>query len=86
MSNQIVELILLLINILTFALIGRAILSWFDPGQRWPISRVLYDVTEPLVAPIRQVVPQIGVIDLSFIVALVLLRLLENLLRQALIT
>ena len=82
---QIAELIILLLNVLTFALIGRALLSWFDPGMRWPISRVLFDVTEPLVAPIRQVVPQIGFIDLSFIVALVLLRLLERMLRQALV-
>ncbi len=82
---QIAELIILLLNVLTFALIGRALLSWFDPGMRWPISRVLFDVTEPLVAPIRQVVPQIGFIDLSFIVALVLLRLLQGMLRQALL-
>ena len=82
---QIAELILLLLNLLTFALIGRAILSWFDPGQRWPISQVLHTVTEPLVAPIRQVVPQVGFIDLSFIVALILLRLLERMLRQALV-
>lgn len=84
MSN-IADLILLLVNAMTFALIGRALLSWFDPQLRWPISRVLFQVTEPLIAPIRQVVPQIGFFDLSFIVALVLLRVLEGLLRQALV-
>lgn len=82
---QIAELIFWLLRALTFALIGRALLSWFDPGMRWPISRVLFDVTEPLVAPIRRVVPQIGFIDLSFIVALVLLRILERMLAQALV-
>lgn len=82
--SPIADLVLLLLRLLTFALIGRALLSWFDPGGRWPISQVLVTVTEPLVAPIRQIVPQIGFIDLSFIVALVLLRLLENLLRQSL--
>ncbi len=81
---QIAELIFWLLRALTFALIGRALLSWFDPAMRWPISRVLFDVTEPLVAPIRRVVPQIGFIDLSFIVALVLLRMLERMLAQAL--
>ena len=82
---QIAELIFWLLRALTFALIGRALLSWFDPAMRWPISRVLFDVTEPLVAPIRRVVPQIGFIDLSFIVALVLLRILERMLAQALV-
>ena len=84
MSNEIADIINLLLNILTFAIIGRAILSWFDPGARWPISRVLYDVTEPIIAPIRQVVPSLGMFDLSPIIALILLRVLQSFLSQAL--
>ena len=83
MGNQIGELILLLLQLFTFALVGRALLSWFDPHARWPISRVLTDITEPFVAPIRQIVPRTGFIDLSFIVAFLLLRLLQNLLATA---
>lgn len=83
MALQIAEIILLLLNLLSLALFGRAILSWFDPGGRWPISQVLYSMTEPLIAPIRQVVPSVGMIDISFIVAIVLLQILERLLRQA---
>jgi len=82
--NQIADLIFLVLRLFTFALIGRALLSWFDPGGRWPISRVLYDVTEWFVAPIRQVVPRIGMIDLSFIVAFFVLQLLQRLLASAL--
>ena len=85
MADQIAQLILWLLNALTLALVARAILSWFDPAMRWPISRVLYDVTEPFVAPIRQVVPRTGFIDLSFFVALILLQLLRRLLAQALV-
>ena len=85
MSTQIAEFLLLLLRLLTFALIGRAILSWFDPSMRWPISRVLFQITEPLVAPIRRVVPRTGFIDLSFIVAFVLLWLLRQMLSQALL-
>ena len=84
MGNQIGELILLLLQLFTFALVGRAILSWFDPYARWPISRVLTDITEPFVAPIRQVVPRVGMIDLSFLVAFILLMVLRNLLATAL--
>jgi YggT family protein len=84
MTNQIANLVNLIITILTFAMIGRALLSWFDPAGRWPISRVLYDVTEPLVAPIRRVIPPIGMIDISFIVAILLLQFLGRLLTQAL--
>ena len=71
------------LNIFSFLLIGRAILSFVDPMGRWQISRVLLDATEWFIAPIRQIVPRTGFIDLSFIVAFLLLRLLENLLVTA---
>ena len=78
-------LIINVLNIFSFALLGRAILSWFDPMGRWPISRILADITEPVIAPIRQVVPPMGMIDLSFIVAFILVRVLQTLLSQALL-
>lgn len=84
MSNQILSLILLVLQALTWALVGRAILSWIDPGARWPITRVLADATDPLIAPIRQIIPPIGMIDISFIVAIVLLQVLQRLLITAL--
>ncbi len=71
------------LNIFSFLLIGRAILSFVDPMGRWQISRVLLDATEWFIAPIRQIVPRTGFIDLSFIVAFLLLRLLQNLLATA---
>lgn len=81
--NQLLSIILLLLNILTFALIARAILSWIDPMGRWQITQLLASLTEPLIAPIRQIVPPIGMIDISFIVALVLVQVLQRLLITA---
>ncbi len=78
-------LLIQVLNIFSFALLGRAILSWFDPGGRWAISRILADVTEPVIAPIRRVMPQMGMIDLSFIVAFILVRVLQTLLARALL-
>jgi YggT family protein len=83
MADSVLSILLLVLNILTYALIGRALLSWFDPGMQWPISRILADVTEPLIAPIRRVVPPLGMLDISFIVAIILIQVLERLLRQA---
>ena len=85
MTETILSILLYLLQILTFALIGRALLSWFDPGMQWGISRILADVTEPLIAPIRRVVPPLGMIDISFIIAIILIQVLERLLRQALL-
>jgi len=83
--NAIAELIIILLQVFSYALLGRAILSWFDPMQRWPITRILGDLTEPVIAPIRQVVPPVGMIDLSFIVAFILIQVLQRLLAQALL-
>jgi YggT family protein len=60
-------------------LIARAIFSWFplSPGSALvPIVRFLHAVTEPLLAPLRRVIPPLGMFDLSFLVALLLLQLL----------
>ncbi len=81
--NSLAGLIFTVLNVFSFMLIGRALLSFVDPFGRWQISRVLIDATEWFIAPIRQIVPRTGFIDLSFIVAFLLLRLLENLLRTA---
>jgi YggT family protein len=83
MAHQILEILILLLNLLTYALIGRALLSWFDPRGQWAISRILADVTEPIMAPLRRVIPPIGMLDISFIVAIILIQVLQRLLIQA---
>jgi len=76
----------LLFNILIFAIIGRALLSWFNVGPGHPIGRVLYEITEPILGPMRRVIPMIGMIDISPIVAILLLNFLQNLLLQAMVS
>ncbi len=83
MANAVFDIILWLLRALTFALLGRAVLSWVDPTGQWTISRLLADVTEPIVAPLRRVIPPIGMFDISFIVAFFLIQILIQLLEQA---
>lgn len=66
-----------LLTVLTFAIIGRALLSWFDPGYGNPISRFLFEVTEPILRPIRSIMPGGMMIDFSPFVAIVILRILS---------
>jgi YggT family protein len=84
MSGDLAGLVNLFVNILTLAIIGRVIASWVDPGFRSQIGRVIYDITEPLIAPIRRVVPPMGMFDFSTFIALLLLQLVGRLLHQAL--
>ena len=84
MADTVLFILLQLLQLLTYALIGRALLSWFDPRGQWTISRLLADVTEPVIAPLRRVIPPVGMLDLSFIVAIILIQVLQRLLQQAL--
>jgi YggT family protein len=59
----------------------RAILSWFpyDPSSPLnPVRRVAFALTEPLLAPLRRIIPPIGMIDISFLVAVIGLQLLVS--------
>ncbi len=74
----------LLFQILIFAIIGRALLSWFNVGPDNPLGRILYEVTEPILGPMRRVIPMIGMIDISPIVAIFLLGFIQDLVVRAL--
>ena len=70
----------LLFNALIFAIIARALLSWVNLGPSNPLVRILNDVTEPILAPLRRVVPTIGMIDITPIAAILLLQVVEQVL------
>jgi YggT family protein len=58
--------------LITYILIlfGRMIFSWLPPssGGTATVARLLYDLTEPVLAPLRRVIPPVGMFDLSFTV------------------
>ncbi len=68
------QLVSMLINVFVFAVFARAILSWFDPGNYNSASSLLHSLTEPLLNMCRKVIPDLGGIDLSPLVALVFLQ------------
>jgi YggT family protein len=70
--------------ILQFAIIIRALMSWFNPSPENPIVRLVMEITEPVLAPLRRIVPRIGMIDITPIVAILLLNVIESMLRQTL--
>lgn len=80
----ITELLLTILNLYVFVLFGRAIFSWFDPGFKSPIGRILYDITEPVVGPVRQVMPSMGGLDLSIMITMFLVIILQRVLTSAL--
>ena len=55
---------------------GRVIMSWVDPTGRNRISAFLIQVTEPLLAPVRRLMPQTGMMDFSPLIVLIVLSFL----------
>ena len=55
---------------------GRMIMSWVDPMGRNRISQLLIQATEPILAPVRRMLPQSGMIDWSGFVVLIVLGVL----------
>ncbi len=86
MGLIIVELVNLLVTLLRWAIIGAAILSWlfaFDVinyRNRFvaQIGRFLEAVTEPFLGPFRRVIPPMGGMDISPLVALLVLWLVQR--------
>jgi YggT family protein len=76
---SITQLVSLLINIFIFAVFARALLSWLNPGTFNAASSILYSLTEPLLNVCRRFIPDLGGIDLSPLVALLLLQLVKML-------
>ncbi|HMQ32735.1 MAG TPA: YggT family protein [Chloroflexaceae bacterium] len=83
MSGFVVTFINLLFQALLFAILGRVLISWIDPMGNMRVTQILREITEPILAPIRSVLPSIGMIDLSPLVAMLLLQLLHNLILGA---
>lgn len=77
-------LLIAILNIVSLLLVARALFSWFDPGFNSTIGKLLFDVTEPIVAPVRQVIPSGGGFDLSIMVTMLLLIILRQLVASAL--
>ena len=72
-----VPLIQMLFSVYSFIIIARAFLSMAGMDHYHPVLRFIYDITEPLLAPIRRYAV-VGMWDLSPIVALILLTVVEQ--------
>lgn len=68
--------IFILCNALTWAIIIRAVLSWFPINPYNPALVVLHQITEPILAPLRRIVPRLGMLDITPVVAIVILQVI----------
>ena len=75
------DLLCSLISVYYIVLLARVILSWFplQPGTPMAsIASIIYQLTEPIMGPVRRIIPTIGMIDISPIVVFFGLRILQS--------
>ncbi len=66
----------LLLQALTFAILARVIISWLPMNPGNPIVVILVQITEPILAPLRRIIPRIGMFDLSPMIAILVLQVI----------
>jgi YggT family protein len=76
LAGNLIELALVA---LTALVLGRVLLSWFDPSGRSPLGAIVYSTTEPILGPVRRRLPPTGALDLSPLIVLVGLSILLRL-------
>ena len=80
--SVILAIIYMVLQIFWFAILIRAILSWFPISSENPIKLIVEQVTEPILNPIRNALPRTGPVDLSPIAAIMILFVVMTVLRR----
>lgn len=79
---QLVQAVGMILTVLVFA---RVIVSWVSPDPRNPLVAFIYRTTEPMLGPIRNLLPVTGGLDFSPLILLVLIQVAERLLIQLIV-
>jgi YggT family protein len=82
MSDVLVNFVLLLTTILTLLILARVVISWVMPTGGGEVVAFVYSATEPILAPIRNLLPRMGGFDLSPMIAILILQAIRQALTQ----
>ena len=78
--NLLADFVDLFFTLLSLAILARVLLSWVRVSPYHPAVEFLYQITEPILAPLRRVIPPVGMMDISPIIALFLLQIIQQVL------
>ena len=71
-------------EILTYIIFIRVILSWFSHNPYQPIIKLIYQISDTILSPIRSIVSPIGGVDISPIIAIFMIQLIKNIILKSL--
>jgi YggT family protein len=76
--NAVAYVIEIVLNIYMWIIIARALISWVNPDPYNPIVNFLYRATEPVLYRVRRIIPDLGGIDLSPLIVLLVIYFLKE--------
>jgi YggT family protein len=82
LSGPVAQILTTFLYLLLVAVIIRSLLSWFPMSPRNPFVQFIARVTDPLIQPVRRVVPPLGMIDLSGMIVIVVLYVMISVVNQ----
>lgn len=77
-TNAVVYVITLILDIYMWIIIARALISWVNPDPYNPIVSFLYRATEPVLSRVRRILPNMGGIDLSPLIVIFIIYLIKQ--------
>ncbi len=75
--------IAVLLQLLTWMIIARVLVSWFPDARRNPLVQILFQITDPIMLPLQRLGLRAGMFDFSPIIAILVLQLLATALSRA---
>jgi YggT family protein len=76
-------LIQLLVMAITLLILARVLMSWVRVDPYSPLARTIYELTEPILAPVRNILPPMGGFDLSPLIVLIVIQMIGGILISA---
>lgn len=77
---SVLKALVLVCNFYFFTILIQALMSWISPGQYSPATALLWTINEPLLRPVRNIMPPLGGLDLSPLVVIIGLQVVSRLL------
>jgi YggT family protein len=79
----VIQIAQLFLQVLIFSIFARSLLSWFPIERNGVVFQALDAIVEPILMPLRKVIPTMGMIDLTPMVAIVVLYVISSALASA---
>ncbi len=81
--DELIRFIATILQVMVFVIFARAIMSFFPVSPGNQLANILFRITEPILAPFRQIIPRFGMFDLAPLVAIIVLQVVAGVLRSS---